>query len=291
MLFTDEKLYLNSFNMENKHNVLLGEFQGIRPFIEKVSSLVVPFRPFRNASLASNAFYSFTTFDNAVKTYLNSPQQLVKFVQNELELMHKEEIGQDHWYDVSGDFIDVALLVEGQPEHFGNMYMGNPKRTFVTLILKLDISWSANVAYLQYYAARILRLIEWLERKEVRTKVVAYSSTEIEHLELLIKDYHEPLTLSSIAIIANADFYRRLIFRVRESSPYWNPTYGSTEISDSVLKKILPTLTKDRDSVIIYMDRNLYENNREVTDSAFDTTEEYLQRMLLDEERQGSIIV
>lgn len=281
----------NSFQIDNSGKRFVGDFIGVRPFLENVIKIPQTMLPFRHASGAENVFYSSPNFMTAGDLYLNNAHKLIKFVQSELDLMHKEEIGIDHWYDVSGDFLDVGLLLDGEPEHFGNMYLGNPKRTFVTLILKLDISWSTGVEYLQFYAARILRLVEWLERKEVRTRIIAYSSTEIEHIEIMIKDFHEPLTLASVAITAHPDFYRRFVFRVRESSPFWNASYGSTEESDKAINNLLPTLTKESGSVILFLDRTLYENNREVTEQAFDSTEEYLQKMLLDEERTGSLIV
>lgn len=291
MILRDVEYRTNELSIDQKNKVLTGYFEGVRMFIEKMSTRASPLTQFRMASVAKNSFYAFDSMYDAQNTFLDDPHKLIKFVQSELDLMKKEEIGIDHWYDVTGDFLDIGLLLDGEPEHFGNMYMGNPKRVYVTLLLKLDISWSSQVSYLQYYAARILRLIEWLERKEVRTKVIAYSSTEIEHIEILVKDYQDPLTLASIAVLASPDFYRRFVFKAREISPFWNATYGSTEEMDKRILSSIKDLTKGQDSVMLFLDRNIYENNREVTEAAFDSTEQFLQKMLLEEERLGAIIV
>lgn len=293
MYFTEARTQANT--LERVGDRTYGNFTGLRAFMNYINDAQqarsLRFRLFRNASDANNKFYSFHNFNEAHDVFMNKPQQLVKFVTNELNLIEKDSIGNDHWMDVTGDFLDVSTFLEGDPECFGNMFMGNPKRTFVTLLLKLDVPWTTTPDYLVYYGARILRLIDWLERKEVRTRVICFSSTNIEHIEIPIKDFYEPLTLADIAIVANPDFYRRHIFAAREVCPTWKVTYGSTKEQDEQHMAIFPELTKKDNSIFMYLDRSLYENNREYTEYAFDSAEEYMIKMLAEEETRGSLII
>lgn len=218
----------------------------------------------------SGGFYFFENFRKAVNTYTNNPSSVRHFEIHDAPLKSLNDVGNDIFYDVTGDFIDIGRVIEGTPENVGNFVMGNPRNLFVNIMVNIACPWHVDKDVINYRSARILRLVDWLEAQHIRTSVTAIEATECGITYVVCKEYHDPIDLNALAVVTHSDFLRRIIFRQNEYSKTWQMGYGTAtstrawsfvdEVEDSALH-----LTVD------------WFDNKENIENAFATFEEKIE--------------
>lgn len=223
----------------------------------------------------SGGFHFFESFADAVKTYTENPASVRHFEIHDAPLKSLSDVGNDIYYDVVGDFIDIGRVIEGTPESVGNFVMGNPRNLFVNIVVNTSCPWYVEKEIINYRSARILRLVDWLEAQHIRTSVIGIEATECGISYVVCKEFHDPLDLNSLAVVTHSDFLRRIIFRQNEYSKTWQSGYGTAtstttwsfidEVDDNALH-----LTVD------WFDR------KENVEKAFETFEEKIEEYVAE---------
>lgn len=233
---------------------------------------------------AREDFHSFKSFDEAMSVFLDCPHTIRKFKTKEDDIKIPDSLGQDVQFDVTGDYIDIGRFMDGDPEHFGNMHMGNPNNVFATIMLNITAPGHLETGVLERRSQRVLRIVDWLESQQIRTKVVAIKANECTYLELTLKQFHESINLDSMAIVCHNDFLRRTLFRVAEYSRTYMWSYGQAAMVSNGLMK----LPINRDSTIMMLSEA--QATVELTDEIFDKAERTIEQNLVNGEQRFSIL-
>jgi hypothetical protein len=175
---------------------------------------------------AFDSFNYFTSYDDCLDTYLNRPYTLRQFEAID-ERLTTPMNGNEVFYDVTGDFIDIGRYLTGEPEHFGQMTMGTPRGIFCDIIINITASATTDQKIINARAQRLNRLIDWLENENIRTSLRAIQTSQCNHAEVMVKNYEDSFDGNSLAIVLNSDFLRRILFRYIEHSKTWEAGYGS----------------------------------------------------------------
>lgn len=186
-----------------------------------------PARGMSSNSERDGGFHFFRDFNHAVETYTKNPSSVRQFEIHDAPLKSLSDVGNDVFYDVTGDFIDIGRVIEGTPENVGNFVMGNPRNLFVNIIVNTSCPWYVSKEMINYRSARILRLVDWLEAQHIRTSITGIEATECGVCYVVCKEYHDPVDLNSLAVVTHSDFLRRIIFRQNEYSKTWQSGYGT----------------------------------------------------------------
>ena len=229
-------------------------------------------------------FYYFPTYDECLEVFTKRPNEIRLFTEKLTSLQSPENQGNDIYYDVTGDFVDVGRYLEGVPETYGNMFMGNPRAFFATIMVNLSATHYFDQRALQVRSKRILRLVDWLEGQQIRTKILAFHSTQCEYLEVVVKRYQDSFSLDDLAIVSSPDFLRRVIFRIMEYSNTWQGGYGtSTILRDGRLTK---APQGDVSQIMILSETDSSIPN---TEQRFDDAEKIIEQKLFDNDVPISI--
>lgn len=218
-------------------------------------------------------FNAFKSYDEALDTFRNHPEKVVKFDPSELRIKDESEAGSTVDYDVTGDFIDMGRYMEGIPEAVGTMHGGNSRNRRVSIVLNLNQMAVINHEVITHRGERILRLIDALEAGGIRTSLTAIESSECNHTEVILKRHEEPLTIADLAVVTHPEFLRRVIFRIIENSKTFSYGYGS---AIDFGYKLTPELIEgdNINELDIVIDSNFRDNYS--TDDMFDQLERLL---------------
>jgi hypothetical protein len=220
-------------------------------------------------------FNAFKNYDQALDTFINKPEKVVKFNPAELRIKDDSEAGNTVEYDVVGDYIDMGRHMEGIPESWGSMRNGNARNRRVNILINLNQMWNVNHKDITHRGERILRLVDALEAGGVRTELIGIESNECGHTEVVLKHHEEPLTISDLAVVTHPEFLRRIIFRINEHSKTWDYGYGSAIKFSQVLDSKPEMLHSDlNDEMNIFVDANM--RSIEFIDQTFDKLERLL---------------
>ena len=218
------------------------------------------------------------TFQEALDLILKPNQKATHKVEQELErittkiknnLKKKgiltEYIVESYHYDVEGEEIDIAKLIEGDP----NCYLkANKKYTgfYYDLHVNFAVNSGMSVDTIVEAYSKVIATVIGLERKGYKIRLVASGlfngsgrSTSNKNIVISvpIKHYDTPIDVDAIAKVLYPSFLRRLAFKVLEvnydknlSSGYGqavNRTNGvvttdSSLTEDSILKGLLGDL-------------------------------------------------
>jgi hypothetical protein len=207
----------------------------------------------------SGSFYSFDSYEQAQDVYLNRPWEVVKFQEIDHTLVSPENEGGDVYFDVTGDYLDVGRFLDGEPEHFGNAYLGNPRGLFITIYASTLSVWHISEQALQRKQQRITALIDWLESQQIRTRLVAINDNSCGDFEVVLKEFHESLNLNPIAVTFHPDYLRRIVFRAMEHSSTWSGGYGSSvsniKVEDGGLSIMIPSNQGEIKEIDTYFDK------------------------------------
>lgn len=219
-------------------------------------------------------FQALPSWEDAVDTFLNHPEKVRVFSALEKDIKVPDASGNEVFYDVEGDWLDVGRYLEGQPEVFGQGLMGNPTNVFANVVINLSTSAGVPESAMRRRGERLIRLVDWLENQRIRVRISALASNECHHTEITVKDHGDSLDLDSLAVAVHPDFFRRLVFRQMEHSATFAYAYGyPTTVRSGSLN--MPT----GDGILI-----LSENRRsiEAIDKSFDDAENKIEQMLSD---------
>lgn len=233
---------------------------------------------------ANDDFHSFKSFNEAMQVFLDRPHTIRKFKAKEEDILIPDNLGQDVQFDVTGDYLDMSRFMDGDPEHFGNMHMGNPTSIFATIMLNITAPGHLETGVLERRSERVLRIVDWLESQQIRTKVVAIKANQCTYLELTLKQFHESINLDSMATVCHNDFLRRTLFRVAEYSPTFMWSYGQAAmVSNGMMRMPI-----NRDSTVMLVSEA--QKTIEATDIIFDKTERTIEENLLAGEQRFTIM-
>jgi hypothetical protein len=177
-----------------------------------------------------NDFRLLPSYEEATRIFRRSPREIRQFVVNERDMKLPDYAGNEVQYAQTGDFLDVGRVLEDNPECFGNVSMGNPSGIFANIVTNLSATWNFGAEALAERGRRLVRMVDWLESMQVRTAIRAFACNECAYVEIIVKDFHEPVDLNAVAVIGHPDFFRRHIFRVVENSPTVSGGYGTATI-------------------------------------------------------------
>ena len=190
-------------------------------------------------------FNYFDDWDKCIDCFLNNPLSLKEFTENDEKLTEHNSSGNSVEYNKTGDFLDVSKFLGGDMDCFGSMTDGNLQNRYMNLIITIGGNAGVSDGELRAYAEIIQEIVDFLENNKIRCKVEAFTTNECSTLQLTVKDYDEPLSLSDIFVITNPDFFRRLHFRVAERSPTIDWSYGDGTIApyiEALAEENTPTL-------------------------------------------------
>lgn len=249
-------------------------FDGLDAALDFVTEKM-PEPKYGDSSLATgrDGFNAFANYDEALSTFRNSPEKVVKFDPSELRIKDDIEAGSSVEYDVVGDFIDMGRYMEGIPEAVGTMHNGNARNRRVNITINLNQWAGIDHSVITHRGERILRLIDALEGGGVRCQLTAIESSQCNHTEVVIKKHDEPLTTPDLAVVSHPEFLRRVIFRIIEHSKTFSYNYGyAREFGRAVQAEHIQS--DNNDEMNLFIDGNL-EYTDEV-DRRFDEVEKLL---------------
>lgn len=226
------------------------------------------------------SFYSFGSLEKAIDIYKNHPDQIRTFDMKDDRIKVKESPGIDVDFDVVGDYVDVDRYLQGIPESFGHVTMGNPRNMFCTInILNVYVSYTDS-KYQDAKAMRVLRLVDWLEQQGVRTQIVSSGDSAILFNSTIVKQFQDPFDLNHLAIVMHNDWLRRVLFLIMEQSKTWQSGYGSAVEYDRRMTKYVP---KPEDGLYVYVGGYM-SNGNDIADmeKQFDKIEEQIQKVIDD---------
>lgn len=256
-----------------KPGALVCLFDGVDTLLSTVASKMPTAKRAKSSEKENyGGFNAFNSYAEAMETFRNKPESVVKFEAAELRIKDTSESGTQVDFDVTGDFIDMGRYMEGIPEVMGQMHNGNARNRRVNLMVNLNYSGGTNHKEILARSERVLRLVDALEAGGVRTQVIGIESTECGHTEVILKRHDEPLTISDLAVVTHSEFLRRIIFRINEQSKTWEGGYGSSvNFSHRMTPEIIEGDNNNEMDIVI--DANL---RGETTQRGFDQLERLL---------------
>lgn len=265
------------------HNTLCINFNNLAEVFDLCSALGVPTGQYTSSQKNEGSGWTkFSTYEESVRVLRNEPQRIVEFRPSDIAINDISESGNDVYYDVVGDYLDVGRYLDGVPEAFGNMFMGNYRGVRVKIFYDASAPAYINSDDINLRSKRLCRLVDWLETQGVRVSVNAIYSSDNGHFDIKIKDYSEPLNIYDVGVVSNSDFFRRLIFRLTEVSKTVSGGYGSARSFSYFLRAYFnskDSQTNDRQELSLFL-TNDYQDGEEVINSNFDRVERYIQALL-----------
>lgn len=271
-----------SMSSLSKRDALAVYAPSVYQFIDHIESAFPHPRNGGDSSTFKRDFHEFPSWADFLDTARNRPYELATFTPNEGLLRVESTPGQEVRYDYSGDYLDIGRYLSGEPEAFGSVSAGNPYSIFANIILNLASRWDVSHREIRNRSMRILRLVDWLESRNIRTSVRAIDVSECIYIEMDIKQTQEPLDLNTLAIATNPDFLRRILFRVVEWSKTYESGYGTPgRVSRGTMDTT--TLNQNAGGVVIYSENPASAGAN--IDTGFDFIERELEERLFLGER------
>lgn len=230
----------------------------------------------------------FATYDytQALEIFTNTPSKVRQFTEKDTRLEGGDVNGFVPEYDVTGDTLDVGRYLDGEPEVFSSLVNGNPRAKRVHLFMALN-QWAGTTPdYILERSKRVVRLVDWLESQSVRVQITGVQSNECYHMEVDVKQYHEPLDLNSVAVMGHSDFLRRLGFRMVEQSQTYSSGYGSSVAFRDVISVNPGLITPEDASEVALMVGNHWDRQ---IDEEFDQLEATLASVLSGEKEASTL--
>jgi len=224
-------------------------------------------------------FNVFDSLSEANDVFLNNPESIRGFSINDEKLVTKESPGKDIQYDVTGDYVDIDRYLEGVPENFGQMIMGNPRSVFATINILISYVHWTDPGYIMEKQKRVMRLVDWMEAQGIRTQIVMSADSEVYHVEIVVKEFHDPFDLNALAVAMHTDFFRRTMFLVMEQSKTWSYGYGNSMDYD---ERMMKHKSNEDDGLYVYVGGYIpYSNNdKTLLNRDFDKIEDHIQNMI-----------
>lgn len=220
-----------------------------------------------DSSNRSDGFYKFRNLNEAIQTFTNNPRSIRTFKEEDLKLTSEETIGKDVVFDVTGDYLDIGRFLDGEPECFGVAYNGNPTNIHATLLFNVSTPWYVGEDLLNHRAARMLRLVDWMESQGIRCQIRAFESTECAHMDVKVKNFEDAVDMNALAVATHSDFLRRVSFLVAEQSQTWESGYGN---ATSFTNKMMGSYTAEPENGLTIFITEIGSTTVEKIDENFD---------------------
>jgi hypothetical protein len=237
----------------------------------------------------------FDSLEEAHNVFQNEPWRIRQFSQKDDNLRAEDNPGNDVFFDVTGDYLDIGRHMEGDPDDFGNSIMGNPSRVFADIRVNIAAAKWTTAEYIMQKQKRILRLVDWLEQFGIRTRVRALLFTDAASIIVTVKEHHDPFDLNHLAVVMHPDFMRRTCLLIMEQSKTWQFGYGDAVDYDD--RQLTSTYADPDDGISIYVGGYMpyapddtpfgytYDNDLSKLDEDFDRIEKTIAKMMLDDVR------
>ena len=270
---------------ENSKGRIRTEFESVADVFRTIESQ--NWAPKRDESSdrrgGGGGFHTFESLKSAIDIYVNSPECIRQFDNNDIKLESIESPGKDVYHDVIGDFIDMGKFLDDDPECMGNATLGNPRSIFATInIMVAKVHYTSN-EYINQLQRRVIRLVDWLENQNIRCQIVATSVTKCANVSVVVKEYTDPIDLNDLAIVCHGDFLRRIIFLIKEQSKTWSYGYGNAIDYDKRMIKYAP---QPEDGMYIYVGGYMPYRGRndgiEKLNKEFDVIEKRIKQQVED---------
>lgn len=222
-------------------------------------------------------FHTFESLAEATNVFRNHPERIRQYIMNDVRLVSPGSPGKEIEYDVTGDFIDMDRYMEGVPEMFGNVTMGNPRNIFCTINILGSFVYDTDPQYILARLSRVIRLVDWLEEQGVRCQVTVTDDSNVSFISTTIKRFAEPLDLNELCVANHPDWLRRIEFLVMEQSNTWSSGYGSGYDYDMSMQSYE---SKPEDGLYIYVGGYM-PTSVENLNKQFDKVEKDIAEMLL----------
>lgn len=170
-----------------------------------------------------------STYDEAVNAIKKKPETFRHFTEADIRIKEWSSNGNDVDYDLTGDFVDVARVLSGEPECFGTMHNGLVTKRFANIVVNGNHACRVDQSWIDRKAQRVTRLVDFLETNNVRCKLTVVFSNNNSHLEIVVKQYDDRLDLNDVSVALSADFFRRFEFYFSEHSKCHTSSYGRAE--------------------------------------------------------------
>lgn len=219
----------------------------------------------------------FKSYIEAEETFRYAPQKVAEFKASDIVINDYGESGNTVNYDVTGDYIDIGRYLEGVPEVFGSMHMGNYRGVRVKLVVNGAMSAGINIEVLNERSKRIIRLVDWLETQGIRVSLNIVFSNKCAHVDIRVKDYSEPLNIFDIAVATHGDFFRRIVFRLFELSKTLEGGYGNAYSFDYAVEGYKYSL-KNLDEMFVGLISRC--NSKESVNKDFNRVEKHIMKLI-----------
>ena len=211
------------------------QFNNIRQFAAYIKSIEHIETPSKSSQKSDSAWSGTKNFEDAMnlilKPYGEPPKEIktkVESIEHKIRNnLHKKGlltdwIAEDYHYDVEGVEIDIAKLIEGDPE----CYLKPNKKYkdhFYDLNVNIAVSAGNSVDAIVDSFCKVIAVVIALEKRGHKIRLFASSisknvSTDgrSSFINVCVKNYDEFVDLKAIARIIYPSYLRRLIFKVEE---------------------------------------------------------------------------
>ncbi len=174
-----------------------------------------------------------------------------------------------------GNRVNVGAFLRGEPK---NMYRRQGVATYnrerLTVFVPLSYSGSVEADDAIEVAKKYMRKINNLQVNYDVKVVGVYGSTghstgvkksRTMNLNIVIKDYTSRLVINNLAVAFHPAFFRRLIFKWKETFEFCDKGHGYTASNDLIDKFCTDFLNTKNDKFVIFEQvNNLYRNDNDV---------------------------
>lgn len=269
-------------------DALVGAFDGVNTLLDYVGRKMPTSKGNgRSNGPAEKDFFEFGSFAEAMKVYKLNPSSIRKFTENDTKLEGGDASGIQSLHDVTGDTLDIGRFMDGEPECFASLTNGTPRGKRVHIVATIGFQGSAQASDILDRSKRIVRLVDWLESQQIRVQLTGLHFNQIMLYQVNLKQYHEPLDLNDIAIMAHPDFPRRIGFRIAEHSKRYTTNYGNSGDFVRYMSTHPDTITStDANELVVFVgNQRMYDVN-----SDFDQLEGKLAEVLADDTAEAQTL-
>jgi hypothetical protein len=209
-------------------------FSNLRSFAAYVNE-IKDVKTYRDSShTGDRSFTGTSTFDEALDLIMKpygEPPYAIKTRVEEIEQkirnnLHKKGlltdwIAEDYMYDVEGVEIDIAKLIEGDPE----CYLKPNKKYkdhFYDLNINVAVAYTQSTDTIINAFCKVIAVVHSLEKRGHKIRLFASSvtknATSERHsiIDVCIKNFDEFVDIKAMARIIYPSFLRRVVFKVEE---------------------------------------------------------------------------
>ncbi len=259
--------------------VLCGSFNGINRTLDFIAENMP--EPRREKSSSSRgeggSFYTFDNYEDCFETFRSNPGNLKRDKEMNDKLRTEASSGNLISYGYTGDYIDMGRFMTDEPECFGSMVYGRVNKR-VRLVYSVSATSYVDNKVIQRKSLGVGQLIDWLESNGIRTELIALESSQVGHMEVVVKRFQDRFVYNDLLVASHPDFLRRIFFRFAEYSPSWEYGYGSSVSCNELMKKYAKG---ERTSPFEYVnnEHTLYLSNEDVNRNEVEAVERNLDKI------------